>query len=86
MVSEEFTTDAFGTPTRILGRHLLNQRDKFLGERRPTWAGVTLEPPEESEPLAMPMQKGLGFKDQEGFIPRGKLAVEEQEGETVSAS
>lgn len=56
-----------------------------MAERRTTSAGMTLEPPEEPEPLAMPVKEGLGFENQEGVLPRGKSAGEEQEGEAVAA-
>ncbi len=48
-------------------------------EARPPRWGVTLEAPEELEPLTMPMEKGGGLENQKSLPPGGESTGEEQE-------
>lgn len=82
---EEFASDTFSAPTRLFGRDPSNQRDEVRGELRTTSSGASLDAPEESEPLAVPPEQGLGLEDQKGLSPRAEAAGEEQQGETVGA-
>ncbi len=52
---------------------------------RATRSGVTLEAPEELEPLTLPMEERVGLENQESLLPGGETAGKEQKGEVVAA-
>ncbi len=80
---EQFAADAFGPPEPILLSHLLDQRHGFWREWGTTTAVTRFISPEETKALAMPVEEGAGFDDEEGFLPVFDATDEEDEPEAI---
>jgi hypothetical protein len=83
---DEFAVDALSSPEDILLGHLLDPSDRFCGQFCTTAAVSGFEFPKEPKALTMPVQQGIGFKDQEGFLPILNAASEKDEPEAAGLS
>ena len=79
----EFTTDALHAPETVLPGHLLAQSDGFRCDPGAPTPVAGLEPPEQTETLAMPAQERIGLEDEDGFLPTLDPTGEEDEPEAI---
>ena len=80
---EQLAANALGAPAPIVHGHALNQRDDFRVETRLAGLPLRLVSPEESEPLAMPLEQCLRFEEQQGLFPMREAVGQHAEQATV---
>ena len=61
---QQFSVNAWSTPTWVGEAHLPNQIPQFRGYRRTAFPMATLPSPIESKAFAMPGDNGLGLEDE----------------------
>ena len=82
---QEFAVNAGGMPGGILGHHPEDELADFLchGSSADGFADARYEPPVELKSCTVPSDDGLGRYHNEGFVPRGPEATEDNPEQLV---
>jgi hypothetical protein len=66
---QQFAADAFRSPAPVLNSHLFDQGNRLCGYPRMTRLSLGFLSPKQLEALAMPLQQGVRFHDQQRVFP-----------------
>src|SRR5689334_11837299 len=80
---EQFASDAFGAPERVLAGHGGDELLHFRAEMRTSAAGARLPTPDEAPPLPMPAHHRLGRDDPQVLAPAGTPLASQNPEELV---